>query len=178
MAKLVSKIYGDAYVSEISEKQIDLNLALEEIKEIKEIFIQNNEISRLLDSPKMDDDEKADFIRNIFENRIGNESLGLLLTIIEKKRQSEFINIFDYIIDCIKSLLGIGKAVITTVLPLGDIKKRELQERILETSKYNFLESEYVVDESILGGIIIRIGDRVVDSSVKTKIEKMRKMLS
>ena len=178
MAKLVSKVYGDAYVSEISEKNIDLNLALEEIKGIKGIFIENNKISRLLDSPKMDDDEKANFIRGIFENRIGNESLGLLLTIIEKKRQGEFINIFDYIIDCLKELLGIGKAKITTSLPLRDSKKKELEKRILETSHYNSLESEYVVDESIIGGIVIRIGDRVVDSSVKTKIEKMRKILS
>ena len=178
MSKLVSKVYGDAYVSEISEKQINLSSALEEIQGIKRVFIENSEILSLLDSPKMDDDEKADFIKGIFKDRISNESFGFLLTIIEKKRQSEFINILDYVIDCIKELLGIGKAVITTALPLNDKKKSELEDRILTTSNYNSLEADYIVDKEILGGIVIRIGDRVVDSSVKTRIEKMRKMLS
>ena len=49
---------------------------------------------------------------------------------------------------------------------------------LLKSSHYKSLEVEYVVDESIIGGIVIRIGDRVVDSSVKTRIDKMRKMLS
>lgn len=177
MAKLVSKVYGDAYVSLVSEKKNLLNSALEEIKDVKEIFVQNREISMLLDSPKMGDDEKKDFIKGIFENEIGKETLGFLLTIIAKKRQNEILPILDYVIDCIKGLLGIGKAKIITVLPLDISKKKELEEKLLKTSHYSSLETEYVIDENILGGIVIRIGDRVVDSSVRTRIEKMRKML-
>ena len=56
MAKLVSKVYGDAYVSVVSEKN-NLIDALEEIKSVKNIFAENNEIMGLLDSPKMDDEE-------------------------------------------------------------------------------------------------------------------------
>ena len=57
MAKLVSKVYGDAYVSVVSDKN-NLNVALDEIKAIKDIFVKNEDIALLLDSPKMDDEEK------------------------------------------------------------------------------------------------------------------------
>ena len=177
MAKLVSKVYGDAYVSVVSEKN-NLIDALEEIKSVKNILLENVEIIELLDSPKMDDEEKIDFIKGIFENHISVDSLGFLLTIIEKKRQAELIPILDYVIDCVKELLLIGKATVTTALPLDDSKKERIVDELLKSSHYKSLEAEYVVDESIIGGIIIRIGDRVVDSSVKTRIDKMRKMLS
>ena len=177
MAKLVSKVYGDAYVSVVSEKN-NLIDALEEIKSVKNILLENVEIIELLDSPKMDDEEKIDFIKGIFENHISVDSMGFLLTIIEKKRQAELISILDYVIDCIKELLLIGKATVTTALPLDDSKKDKIVDELLKSSHYKSLEAEYVVDESIIGGIVIRIGDRVVDSSVKTRIDKMRKMLS
>ena len=177
MAKLVSKVYGDAYVSVVSEKN-NLIDALEEIKSVKNIFTENNEIMGRLDSPKMDDEEKIDFVKGIFENHISVDSLGFLLTVIEKKRQAELISILDYVIDCIKELLLIGKATVTTALPLDDSKKERIVDELLKSSHYKSLEAEYVVDESIIGGIVIRIGDRVVDSSVKTRIDKMRKMLS
>ena len=177
MAKLVSKVYGDAYVSVVSEKN-NLIDALEEIKSVKNILLENVEIIELLDSPKMDDEEKIDFIKGIFENHISVDSLGFLLTIIEKKRQAELIPILDYVIDCVKELLLIGKATVTTALELDDSKKERIVDELLKSSHYKSLEVEYVVDESIIGGIVIRIGDRVVDSSVKTRIDKMRKMLS
>ena len=117
-------------------------------------------------------------MKKIFENHISVDSLGFLLTVIEKKRQAELISILDYVIDCIKELLLIGKATVTTALPLDDSKKDKIVDELLKSSHYKSLEAEYVVDESIIGGIVIRIGDRVVDSSVKTRIDKMRKMLS
>ena len=177
MAKLVSKVYGDAYVSVVSEEN-NLIDALEEIKSVKNILLENVEIIELLDSPKMDDEEKIDFIKGIFENHISVDSMGFLLTIIEKKRQAELLPILDYVIDCVKELLLIGKATVTTALPLDDSKKERIVDELLKSSHYKSLEAEYVVDESIIGGIVIRIGDRVVDSSVKTRIDKMRKMLS
>lgn len=177
MAKLVSKVYGDAYVSVVSEKN-NLIDALEEIKSVKNILLENVEIIELLDSPKMDDEEKIDFIKGIFEKHISVDSMGFLLTIIEKKRQAELLPILDYVIDCVKELLLIGKATVTTALPLDDSKKERIVDELLKSSHYKSLEAEYVVDESIIGGIVIRIGDRVVDSSVKTRIDKMRKMLS
>ena len=177
MAKLVSKVYGDAYVSVVSEKN-NLIDALEEIKSVKNILLENVEIIELLDSPKMDDEEKIDFIKGIFENHISVDSMGFLLTIIEKKRQAELLPILDYVIDCVKELLLIGKATVTTALPLDDSKKERIVDELLKSSHYKSLEAEYVVDKSIIGGIVIRIGDRVVDSSVKTRIDKMRKMLS
>ena len=47
----------------------------------------------------------------------------------------------------------------------------------METTKYKSVEIEYEVDESLIGGMIIRIKDRIVDNSVKTKLESISREL-
>ena len=52
------------------------------------------------------------------------------------------------------------------------------KENIGELTNYKSFETTYVVDESLIGGLVIRIGDRVVDSSIKTKLQNMKKNLT
>ena len=52
-----------------------------------------------------------------------------------------------------------------------------MEERLLETTGFVSLEIGYSVDPDLLGGLVIRIGDRVVDSSIKTRLEEIRRDL-
>ena len=47
----------------------------------------------------------------------------------------------------------------------------------METTGYEELEMEYQMDESLIGGLVIRIGDRVVDSSLKYKLSRLKDQL-
>ena len=59
-----------------------------------------------------------------------------------------------------------------------NILKSEIEAKLLETTSYVEIRTRYEVDESLIGGMVIRIGDRVVDSSVKSKLEKMARELN
>ena len=63
-------------------------------------------------------------------------------------------------------------------MPLSDSQKGQIRQRLLETTKYVEFEMHYSVDESLIGGMVIRIGDRVVDSSVKHKLQSLTRELS
>jgi len=52
-----------------------------------------------------------------------------------------------------------------------------VEKRLLETTKYVKFEMHYDVDSELIGGMVIRVGDRVVDSSIRTKLEDMKKQL-
>ena len=56
-------------------------------------------------------------------------------------------------------------------------QKKQIEEKILATSPYETLECHYRVEPELMGGMVIRIKDRVVDSSLKTKLERMSKEL-
>ena len=85
--------------------------------------------------------------------------------------------IFRYFISRVKEHKGIGVAYVTTPFALDEIKKAAVKDRLLATTSYQKMEIHYNVDEELIGGMVIRIGDRVVDSSVRTKLEELKRQL-
>ena len=77
----------------------------------------------------------------------------------------------------VKEEKKIGVAYVTTAVELSEEKKQNVKVRLLQTTQYKEMEMNYSVDESLIGGMVIRIKDRVVDSSVRTKLEEMKKQL-
>ena len=65
----------------------------------------------------------------------------------------------------------------TTAIPLSLAKQKEIEEKLLATTSFKQMEMHFMVDEELIGGMVIRIGDRVVDSSIKTKLFEMRRTL-
>ena len=66
---------------------------------------------------------------------------------------------------------------VTSAVLLSEEQKQRVEKRLLETTQYVDLEITYAVDESLLGGLVIRIGDRVVDSSIRTRLEEVKRDL-
>ena len=112
-----------------------------------------------------------------FTGRVSRELVGLMTLVVGKGRYPEMASIFEYFIDLVKDEKKIGMVHVTTAFELKDSQKAEVEKKILATTKYESLEMDYVVDESLIGGMVIRIGDRVVDSSIKTQLYELSKEL-
>ena len=97
---------------------------------------------------------------------------------VEKDRQKDIPKIFEFFVDKAKEYKGIGKVKVVSATELSARQKEKLTKRLLETTKYTSFEVDYQIDPALLGGLIIRIEDRVLDSSLKTQIEKLSKGLS
>ena len=57
------------------------------------------------------------------------------------------------------------------------MKNRSIAKKLIDTTSYNSFEIEYSIDKSLIGGMIIRVGDKVIDSTIKSKIENMSRDL-
>ena len=177
MAKLVSSTYGDA-LFELALEENRLDSMYEEIAAAKEVFLQNDELFKLLNHPKVVKDEKIAFMESVFKGRVSDEVMGFFHIIVMKDRYNDMIAIFDYFLHKVKEHKGIGTAHVTSAIVLSEEQKAAVEKRLLETTRYHSFEIDYNVDPSILGGLIIRIEDRVVDSSLKTQLDKLTKQLS
>ena len=104
-------------------------------------------------------------------------SLALPLIILLSS-QVILIAVFTYFIDEVKEYKNIGTAYVTSAMELSDAQKAAVEKRLLETTKYVKFEMHYDVDSELIGGMVIRIGDRVVDSSVRTKLYDLTRELS
>ena len=61
---------------------------------------------------------------------------------------------------------------------MSDAQKADVEKRLLQTTDYGSFVMNYQVDPELIGGMVIRIKDRVVDSSIKTQISKLTHELS
>ena len=127
--------------------------------------------------PNIEKSEKIRVIENIYKGRISDEITGLMTMLVDKGHGKDFISVFDYVIHAIKEEKGIGVAYITSAIALKKDQKDKIEQRLLETTNYKSIEGIYQVDRTIIGGLVIRISDTVVDSSIKTQLEKLSKQL-
>ncbi len=176
MAKLIAGTYGSAlFETALEENHIDG--LYDEVLSLKEILKENPDFSKLLNHPKLTKEEKEELMESVFEGRASAELVGFLKIIIANDRYGEIMPILDYFIDEVKEYKGIGTAFVYTPSALSDAQKKAVEEKLLSTAGYKTMEMNYLIDESLIGGMVIRIGDRVVDSSVKSKLEALRKSL-
>ena len=176
MAKLISKTYGDALFS-LSVEENKTDEFIEEITQLLIVLKQEEDFSKLMNHPRVSVEEKITLVKDIFTGRISKELVGFLTLVVTKGRYAEIQNILQYFLDSAKEFKGIGVAYVTTPLELSMQQKDAVEQKLLSTTNYQKMEMNYLVDESLIGGMQIRIKDRVVDSSIRTKIAKMQQSL-
>ena len=176
MAKLISKTYGEA-LFELAVEEEKTDAMLEEIEGIKQILLENQDYLKFLNHPRISVEEKVTATENIFVGKIDKQLVGFLGIIIQKGRCDNLIDILQYFLDRVKEFKGIGVAYVTTPYELKEDKKEAICKKLLATTSYKEMEMHYDVKEELLGGMQIRIGDRVVDSSIQTKLNQLQKDL-
>ncbi len=178
MAKLVSKTYGEALYEAAMESGRDRAVSLmEEIRCVEQILKENPQFDELMKHPGIPKQDKLALVEEIFKGRVSDELAGLLEVVVSKERYKELPGIFAYFTERVKELCGIGTAHVTTAVELDGGQRRAVEEKLLKTSGYREMEMDFEVDASIIGGMVIRINDRVVDSSVRTKLNGLTKQL-
>lgn len=176
MAKLVSKVYGDALFELALEKQ-SIDTLFEEAASVREVLKQNGELMLLLTHPKISREEKNAAVRAIFGGRVSDDMTGFLALVVDKGRADELDAVLGYFLSVVKEYKKIGVVNVTSASELTGAQKEQIVNKLLATTDYCTLEMHYRVDAALIGGLVIRIGDRVVDSSIRTKLSQLEKQL-
>lgn len=176
MAKLISKTYGEA-LFELAVEENKVDVFEQEISAILDILNQNPDFVQLLNHPKIAKEEKLQVVKEVFGGKVEKEILGFLNIIVAKERNKDLIAIMEYFLDEVKAMKGVGVCYVTTPTELKDAQKEAIVKKLLETTSFKQMEMHYSIDEKLIGGMVIRIGDRVVDSSIQTKLSNLEAQL-
>ena len=177
MAKLVENVYGDA-LFELSKEENKVDVIYEEVLGLIQVLDENPQLTQMMTHPHISKDEKLQTVETVFKGKISDEIIGLMRMVVEKDHFGQMKDIFEYFVSSVKEFKNIGVCFISTPLELSDQKKKEVENRLLETTRYESLETHYSIDKDLIGGMVIRIGDRIVDSSIRTKIYNLSRELS
>jgi F-type H+-transporting ATPase subunit delta len=139
--------------------------------------VENKDLALLLKSPIVKTDQKLRIITEIFDGKIGKLSMMFVSIIATKKRESLLSAIAKSFVSLYKEYNNIESATVTTAIPLTESLKKDVIRYIKEGGDKR-VELTEVVDENIIGGAIIRMGDIQLDASVSSELSELRQMFN
>lgn len=176
MAKLIEKVYGEA-LFELAVEEGKTASLMEEILTVKQVLADNPELAKLMQHPGVPEAEKEQVLENIWGQSVSREVTGIMLLLLKKEHYGQLPLVLDYFLEKVREKERIGIAYVKTAVQLSDAQQAKVEKRLLETTSYRKFEMHFEVEPSLIGGMVIRIGDRVVDSSIKTRLENLSRQL-
>lgn len=175
MAKLIGKRYALALfdAGQELEKVDDFK---EELNYIIEILNKESELVSILEHPKISKKDKKELIVSVFGEDISEEIKNFLYIIIDKGRER---NIFD-INKEYKTLYNENKnlveAVAVTAVPMNKDSQDKLSV-VLSEKLGKTVKIDNEVDKSILGGVLLKMENKVIDGTIKGRLESMERTI-
>lgn len=169
MAKLVGRRYATALIDAGLELGM-IEQFNEELDYIEDVFKREEKAFQIFSHPRINRDEKKQFISAIFPEGISQEMMNFLYILIDKKRS---INLFEIIKEYEKLYNEEKNIVIVTAITVKEMKadslaklKNKLEKKLNKTIK---ISNE--IDESMLGGVLLKVGEKVIDGTIIGQLE-------
>ena len=130
----------------------------------------------LAEHPAVPYAEKARVIRRVVSG-VSDGPLKLVLLMIRRGRPGAIGAMVDHVAALVRRHRGVVLAEVRSALELEDAQREKLAGRLAEMTESKVQMTE-VVDESLIGGVMIRIGDQLYDGSVRSRLERLRARLA
>jgi F-type H+-transporting ATPase subunit delta len=136
----------------------------------------NVDLATFLESPQVADREKHDLLRALLTGRVEPLLVNFVQLLLDKGRIFSFGDICEEYQLLVETEQGYKRAVVTTAVKLPDDLEQRLVDKLASlTGSKIILEKK--VDPRVIGGARVILGDRVVDGTVHTNLERVRKQL-
>jgi F-type H+-transporting ATPase subunit delta len=168
--------YAKAILELAEEQHIELTAFQKELKDVAQI-VQDNEAFRLyLADPGIGVIERDEKLRHIFQGKVMPLVSDLLRLLNERGRLSMLLDIVGAFGELLEQKLGKVEVDVTTAKPLSPAQMEQVRKRISQALNRDAVTHQYV-DESIIGGLLIRVEDRLIDASVRHQLAAMKEKL-
>ena len=171
MAELISTTYAQA-LFDVCVEENKVDEFFDEVRFVNEAIKNNESFFDILKTPRINITEKKKIIDDVFGGRLTNEIINFIKILIDKRRIAYIIEIADEFEGMVYSYKGIVKAKAYSSICLSNEQIKKLERKLSEQSKKT-VEIENIVDESLLGGIMIKFNDKVIDDTLKGKLERL-----
>jgi F-type H+-transporting ATPase subunit delta len=170
--------------SRYAKSLIDLAVETKQLEEvradmklIKSVCETNREFVTLLESPVVKTDKKMVIFKEVFNGKISNTTMTFLNMIATKRREGYIDNIAYAFDEQYKLFKNITTAEVITAAPLDAEGKKHVLDLVSKTAKGQ-VELIEKTDKSLIGGFVLTVNGQRVDTSVKRKLNDLRKNFS
>ena len=167
--------YATALTELANERNVTQPIA-EELGGLKEVLEQNPTFRAFLADPSIGHSQRTDLMQKTFGGKLSPLLENFMKVLAAKGKLGQLDQIADAYDDLLDEQLGKIEVDVTVAQKLSPDQLEQVRQKVSTALKKDAVVHQYV-DESIIGGMILRVRDMLIDGSVKTQIQKLREQL-
>lgn len=171
----VARRYAQA-LYEIAQAKNTLEAMEQELKAVAEAVEGTRELQKVLYHPQVLSGEKKAILKALFADKVSAETMKFLGLIVEKRRENYIAGISAEFSALANEARGKVAAEVTTAVEIGEDQKQDLV-KVASRLAGKEVEPTFAVDPSLIGGVVVKIGSKVVDGSIKTRLASIKSRL-
>lgn len=170
----VARRYARA-IFDIAVDQGDFDRWLDDLRTMRDVLNQP-QVALFMVNPKIVDDTKKEVVDRLIPD-LASLQRNLLYLLISKRRTEIIGSVCTDFEELVNDYRGIAYADVTTAVALGDAEARVVADKLSGLTGKT-VRLRLTVDPSIIGGLVARIGDRLLDGSVKGRLVALKQRLA
>jgi F-type H+-transporting ATPase subunit delta len=175
---------GTLYSSEIAEPYAQALMAVAQQQNLTETFgndmrdllallEESPDFAALLASPVVSDTAKKSVLRSVLGNDANANLVNFLMLVVDKRRIIFLAAIAEQYLALWRQLTNTVLAEVTSALKLTDGQQDQVREKVKQLTGAQAVELSTNIDPEILGGIVIKVGSQVFDSSLRGQLRRV-----
>ncbi len=162
-----------AALFELADDKKELDSVAADLRGLREILKGSEDLQRLIRSPLYSREQQSQALTAILEKSgAGDLTRRFVLTVGQNRRLFALPQMIDAFLAELARRRGEVTAEVTSAAPLSDAQQGAL-DKVLRKEYGDKVQLDLKVDESLIGGLIVRVGSRMIDGSLKSKLRKL-----
>lgn len=166
--------YAKSLLTLAIEKHI-LDETYRDVEFLHSVAKVNREFVVVLKSPVISPEKKEQILESVTHDKIGVLTASFVKLLIRKGREMNLPEITSAFIDQYKQNKQIFPVKLITAAPVSDEVKNEIMDKVRSQTEIRNIELTAEVDESLIGGFVLQVGDNLVDASVSYDLATIKK---
>lgn len=172
---IVAKRYAVA-LFQLAKEQNTIDQIENELLVVKEVFTTNKDLIDVLNHPKVTIKAKKSIVKESFAS-LSKQVVNTLFLLVDRHRVDIVTDVVDYFVQNANKARGTEDAIVYSVRPLTENELSSISTSFAKKVGKTSLRLQNVVDKKLLGGVKLRIGNRIYDGSVSGKLERLERQL-
>lgn len=157
----------------VAEEQHVIDQVAADLELVAQVLRSSRGMRLLVANPVVSRGTKKSIFKEMFSARVGEETRAFLVLLISKHREVLMLEIAEQFVVLRDEKYGIVNVDVTSAVELAETQATELRARLEQYTQKN-VRVRFLLDPSIKGGLLVRIGDTMVDVSVTHQLEELR----
>lgn len=168
----VAKRYAEA-IYEAIPADIGMDVFLEDLRDLRASLEKSRELRNFFASPVIPFARKHQIIEDLFAQAVHRYTYDIMLFLLKKRREHLLIHVIGAVFELYREHQGIQQVSVRCARSLLPEQQQALS-GVLAGITRRSIEATFELDEELLGGIVVRLDDKVYDGSVRRQLQRLR----